>query len=305
MWKHRLGRSSLIFLAACAMSLLAHADSRDGDADYRLSRLLDGDSAPADRSAIFDEFKQRALAGDTYSQYVIGSLYRAGEHLPHGFVKGDPDEAARYLSTAAAHGYINAMAKMAELELARGHAFEAMIWAQLYGHYSGAANGSAKGATKAAKNDHGKASDYFADLLHRIYARFDDARMGEVDRDLNAFVGEHDADVRAGMKANRRRYASSATGPAKKLDLRFQPPPTDFAHARADTLADYVVAFAPDGHAEQAWLLDAVPDMRTGIELKSVALRTQVDADASATGPRYALLPVRLTYRNYSLRNDP
>lgn len=301
MWKHRLGRSFSIFLAACAMSLLAHADSREGDADYRVSRLLDGDSAPADRSAILEEFKRRALAGDTYSQYVIGSLYRAGEHLPHGFVKDDPDEAARYLSTAAAHGYLSAMAKMAELELARGHALEAMIWAQLYGHYSGAANVPAK----TAKNDRSTSSDYLADLLHRIYDRFDDARMGEVDRDLNAFVGEHDADVRAGMKANRRRYASSSTGPTKKLDLRFQPPPTDLAHGRRDTLADYVIAFAPDGRAEQAWLLDAVPDMRVGVELKSIALRMQVNADTSTTGLRYALLPVKLTYRDYSLRKEP
>jgi len=44
--------------------------------------------------------------------------------------------------------------------------------------------------------------------------------------------------------------------------------------------------------------------MRTGIELKSVALRMQVEADASATGLRYALMPVRLTYRSYSLRNE-
>jgi len=296
MWKHRLGRLCLLLLSACATSFAARADPRDVDVDYRLSRLLDGDSAQADRAAIFDEFKRRALAGDIYAQYVIGSLYRAGEHLPHGFVKDDPDEAARYLSTAAAHGYLNAMAKMAELELARGHALEAMIWAQLYGHYSGAA--------KPTKDDRNKAGDYLADLLHRIYDRFDNARMGEVDRDLNAFVAEHDADVRAGMKANRRRYASSSAGPTKKLDLKFQPPPTDPLHGRRDTLADYVVAFGPDGHAEQAWLLDAVPDMRTGIELKSVALRMQVDADASTTALRYALLPVRLTYRNYSLRKE-
>jgi TPR repeat protein len=304
MWKHCLNRPFWLVLFFCAASSAVHADSRDADIDYRLSRLLDGDVVAADRSTIFDEFKQRAVAGDTYSQYVIGSLYRAGEHLPHGFVKGDPDEAARYLSTAAAHGYVIAMAKMAELELARRRSLEAMIWAQLYGHYSGAAKVPAKGATKTAKEDRSKSNDYFADLLHRIYDRFDDARMAEVDRGLNAFVAEHDADVRAGMKANRRRYASSATGPAKKLDLRFQPPPTDLAHARADTLADYVIAFAPDGHAEQAWLLDAVPDMRTGIELKSVALRMQVEADASATGLRYALMPVRLTYRSYSLRNE-
>jgi hypothetical protein len=304
MWNHRFGRPLLFVLAMCAMPFIARADPRDDDIDYRLSRLLDGDIAPADRSAIFDAFKQHALAGDTYSQYVIGSLYRAGEHLPHGFVKGDSDEAERYLSTAAAHGYLNAMAKMAELELARGHALEAMIWAQLYGHYSGAANAPAKTA-KTAKNDPSKASDYLADLLHRIYDRFDDARMGEVDRDLNAFVGEHDADVRAGMKTNRRRYASSSTGPTKKLDLRFQPPPTDLAHGRRDTLADYVIAFAPDGGAEQAWLLDAVPDMRVGVELKTIALRMQVNADTSTTGLRYALLPVKLTYRDYSLRKEP
>ncbi len=284
-----------VFLTLCTASPFARAAAEADDPDYRLFRLLDADTAPADRQLAFEQFRQQALAGDTYSQYVVGSLYRAGSGVPHSVVKRDVDEAARYLSSAAAHGYLSAMAKMAELELARGHSLEAMIWAQLYGHYTNAA--------KPRKSDN-KGNDYLADLLHRIYERFDESKMGEVDADANAFVAQHDADVRAGIAASRQRYAAGGAH-RKKLELKFDRPPTDLAHARIDTLSDYVIAFSADGRAQQALLLDAVPDMRTGIEMRSVALRMQVDADAASNGLRYALVPVRLTYSAYSLHATP
>src|SRR5262249_49754298 len=113
------------------------ATSLDFHLDDRLAKLLDTDAPAADRQAAFDAYKKDALAGDIAAQDFVGNLYRLRRSLPGNIVARDTDQAFRYLSTAGAHGFIIAMAKTAELELELKKPYEAMLWAQLYGHYEG------------------------------------------------------------------------------------------------------------------------------------------------------------------------
>lgn len=78
-----------------------------------LAPLLDTETPQADREQLFVEEEKLAQSGDGEAEYVIGSLYRIGQRtspLPR-----DLDKARLYLSNAAIHGDIEAMAKWPKL----------------------------------------------------------------------------------------------------------------------------------------------------------------------------------------------
>ena len=68
--------------------------------------------------------------------YYVGSLYRQGDWAGIAPFPKDVDRAREYLTRAALGGFINAMSKMAVVELDSGNQFEANLWAQLYSYYS-------------------------------------------------------------------------------------------------------------------------------------------------------------------------
>jgi hypothetical protein len=287
-------KTALILVALAFGRMLAAAAADDGDGGrFDLVNLLDPDKPLAERKAVFTHYQEQALAGDTSDQYIVGSLYRIGARLGDNVVDRDPDTAGRYLSTAAAHGYVHAMAKMAEIELAAKRPLEAMIWAQLYGHYS---LDVAEGAT-ADKGGNG----YYAGLLQRVYAVFDGSQQDTMLRDLNAFIAAHDADIRDGLARNVAQY-QSGTMREKISMMHYDSMAAKISGRRNDDLAEYLIAFAPDGHAEQAWMLDAMPDIALGRELRTVALRVRVNA-GSGPGLRYALVPIQYSFGRYALRN--
>jgi TPR repeat protein len=129
-------RALCICLLFAFGQLASHAFANDAadDSRYPMVKLLDAEVPAAERQQTFDYFDKQALAGNSFAQYLIGSLYRIGDRLPGNVVPRDLEAANKYLSTAAAHGHLRAMAKMAELELSRKHYLEAMIWAQLFGY---------------------------------------------------------------------------------------------------------------------------------------------------------------------------
>lgn len=258
----------------------------------RLAILLDAHAPQAAREAAFAACKKEALAGDIAAQYFIGNLYRLGDRLPGNVVARDPDQAFRYLSNAGAHGFIIAMAKTAELELELRKPYEAMLWAQLYGHYEG--YGDAK---IDAANHRPRTGGYYANLLHRAYAAFgSDAKQTQaMQADFQAFIDQHDAEIHAGMILGRdaRAAPGEPSRPApQKINfssLRFGLP----AHAQ-DDLGEFVVAFSADGKAKRVFLFDCTPDIAMGSELSSAMLRVQAEATADGDGLRYAWVPLNM-----------
>jgi hypothetical protein len=129
------------------------------------------------------------LAGDPDAQYVVGSIYRRGDDAQPPVAR-DADQAQRYLSTAAAHGRVFAMAKMAELELAEDRPLDAMIWTQIYGYYRGWA-GTANPGDYGEHNER-QPTLYYEDLLRRVSERakkkLGDQQTPLVVQQVNAFI---------------------------------------------------------------------------------------------------------------------
>jgi len=277
-------------LAAIAACDVGHAAVHEKSSD--LFDLLDS-AKPADtRKATFDGFNKDALSGEAYAQYIVGSLYHIGDKLPGNPLPRDLDAASRYLSNAAAHGYLNAMAKMAEVKLEQRSGLEAMLWAQLYIHYK---SESAPGAETKILND-----GYAASLLERASTLYGGEKQKVLDN-LNAFIAQHDGDIRAGMKTRSERYASGDTH-SKITKMSYSAAISAMANHRDDVYAEYAVAFAPDGSASDAKLLDAGPDVALGKELRNAALRVRVNEIDANGGPRYALVPLHHTFNRYQIR---
>jgi hypothetical protein len=84
-------------LICAAMLIVAASMARAEDAGeekFALHKLLDTQVSTQERQAIFDHVKERAAAGNTGAQYVVGSLYRIGKKLDANVVDSDLGTAA-------------------------------------------------------------------------------------------------------------------------------------------------------------------------------------------------------------------
>ena len=280
------------------LPVLVRADDAADEKRYTTVKLLDTSVPQAEREATLAHFKQMALSGNTYAQYVVGSLYRIGDKLAGNLVPLDLDQAQKYLSTAAAHGYLRAMPKMSEIELAQKHYLEAMIWAQLFGYYAGLNGADSKTIKDSA------AAGYLADLIKRITDRLDEKQMPTVLDDMKAVIAQHDADIRKGM-AGPKSFGPPMPSmqPRTSSKRHMVAPPHPSGSEFKDVLADYLIGFDAKGDASDAWLIDAVPDITLGKALKTVALSTEVNPiEGGSTEPRYALQPINFSWGRYSLR---
>jgi TPR repeat protein len=198
---------ALVAVAAAAPTLAVRPAGHLAE----LMQFLDRTTPAPRRQEIFAAWREAALAGDTDAQYVVGTILRRGDNADPPLVPRDADQARRCLSTAAGHGRLLAMAKMAELELAEDRPFEAMIWTQIYGVYRGwVRNGN---LTDYGDHNEREPTLYFEDLLGRVTERMRQ-KLGSLRsrtlQQLNAPVAAHDKDVRADLW----RRASRRAGPA-------------------------------------------------------------------------------------------
>lgn len=285
---------SLLLVGLCLSAPAIAATSLNFHLDDRLPKLLDANAPAAERQAAFDACKKDALAGDIAAQYFVGNLYRLGNQLSGNIVGRDTDQAFRYLSTAGAHGFIIAMAKTAELELELKKPYEAMLWAQLYGHYEGYGDAKVNEA-----NHRSRVGGYYAGLLRRAYAAFgsDAVQTRAMQSDYQAFVDQHDADIRAGMALGRDARAAVEPGKAprapQKLNLSSVKLGTP-RHAQ-DTLCEFVLGFDAQGKTKEVLLFDCTPDLGIAAEARD-ALR-RVEAEPASDGNdalRHAWVPFNL-----------
>jgi len=251
-----------------------------------LAPLLNPQTPQADRERLFAEEEKLAQSGDGGAQYIVGSLYRIGQ--PTSPLPRDLDKAHIYLSNAAIHGKVEAMAQTAEVELAAHNYQEAMNWAQIYGHYA-----------LLLPEDHRPSEGYLAGLLARINEHFDSSKLPEVVRDLNVFIANYDAQIQAAQKEWQAApsFMSSLSRRDREASLAVM------ESATASDFAEYLVAFKPDGTVENAWLLDSFPDTRMGTRLRTYAIAYRVSPASSEDGPglRYGWVPVVYDDRRYEL----
>ncbi|WFC41352.1 hypothetical protein [Pseudoxanthomonas sp. SE1] len=99
-----------------------------------LETLLDREAPAAERDAAMQQLVAHAQAGDGYSAFYLGALYRHGMDHPARRVERDVETARFWLEkcVASARCPLIALASLAELELAAGNAKPAMQWAQAW-----------------------------------------------------------------------------------------------------------------------------------------------------------------------------
>lgn len=291
---NRLLRASAFFLSGFVAVTGTAATAAPDDASSAptaaaLARLLDEHTPAAERQAIFAAAEHSAVAGDTEWQYIVGSLLsRKTAASP---VPSDPGKALVYLSNAAIHGKVLAMAKMAEVELAAGNAQEAMNWAQIYAHYQALPSADAR-----------PAQDYVSELIARISDKLDAKKLPQVQQDVDSFVAQNDASIKLGPQSIA--GAHPLHGPplaAHRFHQSSVNPVEALARPRS-SFADYLIAFKPDGTTDQTWQLDIVPDTRASEILHGLATTESTQPEQNAHGLRYALITVIYDDGRYHVR---
>ena len=153
-----------------------------------LRMALDPEQPMAARQTALTAAKQAAQGGNGEAQFVVGSLYMWGPLHPAALLPKDLAKAKTYLSNAAVHGWLEAMAAMAEIELQTGHPENASVWALVDYYFSGASHYAAKG--------------YLADLIHRCNLRLTKAQRDKALADANVFIARYQADIRTAHAEN-------------------------------------------------------------------------------------------------------
>ncbi|WP_157469144.1 hypothetical protein [Dyella thiooxydans] len=241
------------------------------------------------------DLRRQTLAGleehapddDQHDLYLLGSLYQMGPKASGAPVPQDLTKATLYLGNAALRGSLLAMAKMAEIKLAEHKDREAMIWAQVFAHY-----------VTQVPGDERPPEGYIAELVQRILDRLGQAGMPQVMSDVAGFVAQHDAAILAGLRAQ-----SRAKTPRPQSGEHFVTmPPGRFAPQSG--IADYLVAFRPDGSVEHAWLLDAVPNPSLGGALHHYVHGMTLPARSGEDGRlRYEWVPAMYDDHRYRAKS--
>ena len=257
-----------------------------------LAQFLDRSTPAPQRQEIFAAWRESALAGDTDAQYVVGTLYRRGDAATPPAVERNADQARRFLSTAAGHGRLLAMAKMAELELAEDKPFEAMIWTQVYGVYRGWVRND--NATDYGEHNEREPTLYFEDLLGRVGERMRQ-KLGslqeqQVLQQLNAFIGQHDKDIRADLARDgiSPRWAGAGAKFKPRSGSR------GILIQLRQMLSEWVLVFDADGSLRSAEAFDALPSFVKASSHHNLAALSEMAAAAGAPGERYAVQKIEL-----------
>lgn len=121
--------------------------------------IIDPDIPLTHKRKDLASLEESVKSGDRHALYVAGTLYRLGDEHEAKVFSRDIQKAKAYLSNAAILGNYPAMAAMAEIEIKNKNYREAMLWAQVFAHYSELQRVESKSTSNQA---------YQAYLLQRI-----------------------------------------------------------------------------------------------------------------------------------------
>jgi hypothetical protein len=255
--------------------------------DATWAQLFDSAIPLADRQRMLANLEANATqSDDPHALYMLGSLYHMGQHDPGSPAQEDPKKATLYFSNAAIRGSVLAMAKMAELEMDAGQYREAMNWAQIYAHYA-----------SMSKRDRESRGAYAAELVQRVMDQIGESQMTAIMADVNSFVADHDTSIKVGIAGetmlNHVHITSSRHHVRSILDT-----------SMPDTgIADFIVAFKPDGSVANVQLLDAVPRLDVAAILREYAEKMTASPapDSGDHALRYVWVPTVLNNHRYRL----
>jgi hypothetical protein len=271
--------------AADAPSPTASEVDLNPAADASWAQVLDQTLPLADRQRLLATLEAKvAQSNDPHALYMLGSLYHSGERAPGSPVQANPEKASLYFGNAAIRGSVLAMAKMAELKLAAGQYREAMNWAQIYAHYA-----------LMSTWDRPSRESYAAELVQRVMDHVSDSQMTAIMADVNSFVAAYDTSIKVGIAGEASLNALHPTS------VRHHFKPVLDERLPDSGIADFIVAFKPDGSVANVQLLDAVPRAEVAGALREYAEKMTVDPAASGGGHalRYAWVPTMLNDRRY------
>lgn len=257
--------------------------------------LLDPGVPIEQRRAIVRELE--AIAKDDSKPdvlYLLGSLYRQDPAHSSSPLEQDLNRARELLSRAALNGRILAMAKLSTLELQADNRFEANVWAQLYYHY-------AKDLAKTEPHGDG----FAAFILRNAQDGFPNKDIERLGSTVGSMINQYDAQIRLGLKKlvesdSGNRFRDARAG--KHLVVN---PETTKGRRPEPGISEYVLEFAADGSAKQAWAIDAWPNSRLARILRKIALGYRVEPGvAQEASGTLAVLHVMVDAGRYRMREE-
>lgn len=304
---------SIIALSAAAVLLLgnvcARAETSAGASRpcYDLAVLLDSRLPFETREPQLQKLQAAAADGGAWELMVLGSLYRLGPEHPAALLPKDVDLASRLLGQAALRGRIWAMAGLAEMELERGEAMQAMIWAQALAHFNGKHYVDETRVRNRA---------YEASLIQRAYAALGRRRDEEIVRHLHGFIARYGETIDRAVEEDKKR-SDQAFDPAAACPGAVDPerfPLRLAGNGRAGiALASsarsrqmerpgsvlFHLSVDAKGRPVGVLVVDALPDARVAKGLEATALRLRFN-DVAADAPlRRGILP--MVYDDFSV----
>ena len=275
--------------ASDTMAAANHAAKVLRDADQ--FALISGRGGAHACQAGFESLRHAALRGKASDQLTLGALYLHGRDCGSFHLARSDHEASLYLAHAAIQGRLLAMPALAELEVRRGRALQANVWALAYLHY----------AVPAQQN-----TGYPASLLHRTLGMLSQTQNKQVLADANAFILRYNAGIEAGQQqllAKLQRDAACRIRLVHRhLHATLWQPSVLRIRPMHRALVLYLVAFGRDGHVHKLAPVFAVPQWRYARRFRVIAENRRVEpAPACGRALRWALLPVELDNHRYRI----
>lgn len=263
------------------------------------TRALYGDGllAPAFSPASTRALQQRLLAMANApdcpdASLLAGVLYAQGDQHPAKLLARDLDQARALLLRALAGGRLDAMARLADVEIAARQFDQAMGWAQLNARY-----------VQSALPNHTQGA---ASLILRVYANATDQSEAAAKRGVRAVVAEHQASIDQGF-ARHQALVDDAAVPAEIVDVQ-RPPYVQLRsigeyQKYGATSMSYVLEIGADGRILRSWLLAAVPHAQFDSEVTTALAKMRFNPVPGAPR-RYAEQPFDIGYQDLALDAD-
>lgn len=275
-------------LPACeAHAPAADTFNPDGDLDLRLASLAKMESA--------------AETLDEVSLYGLGALYRLGREHPAGLVDQDLAKARRYYEQATLGGNIEALASLAELELAAGQPMQAMMWTQVY--------------VKAKRiSGRGLGLGYPAHLLKRVLAKLPPSSQAEQERQLAVFMQVQGDKFRAWQA---RPVAADAAPACRTVNddwpislaterdklARPKGRPARALESASSGFTMFRLSVHPDGSIADVRVIESVPTARMAAQLEPLVREMYFNAVDASAPQRQAFVPLSLDRGEVRLRD--
>jgi hypothetical protein len=293
-----------LLLASFAMASVAANDApAEIDACYRMSTLLDPAQSEAVHAHELARLQLAASKGSRQANHLLGALYRMGPEHPAALLPRDLDLAKRHLGLAALDGELGAMAGLAEIELNRGDAMAAMVWAQAMMHYDREFEAFSDSTRRA----------YQADLLKRAFDALGsgdrDRKQQDIEEFLGGFLAKYGERIEAGLleaPAADSGCKASYDHASWPLSLASNKRVRIALNRQSRSLSDpghglFHIAVQPDGTVGKVLVFDGLPGAAHAKALVGTVERLQFNAAPDAPS-RTALLPMSLDDDSVRLR---